>query len=110
MTLAFSMALQYKVRDMAVLLKRPSAFLPLLMSSVVLAFIVAGVSAHGTLQQPDEGAGAHLFQILMPAQIPIIIFFALAWLPRDRVHAAQILALQCGVFASIFALVFAFHG
>lgn len=110
MALAFSGALRYKVSEMAGLLKRPSAFLPLLMSSVVLAFIIAGMAAHGTLQQPDEGAGAHLFQLLMPAQIPIIIFFALAWLPRDRVHALQILTLQCATFVGIFALVFAFHG
>lgn len=95
---------------MAGLLKRPSAFLPLLMSAVVLAFIIGGVTAHGTLRQPDEGTGAHLFQILMPAQLPIILFFALAWLPRDRPHALQVLALQCAAFVSIFALVFAFHG
>jgi hypothetical protein len=95
---------------MFALLRRPSGFLPLAMSAVVLSFIFAHIAAYGTLQQPDEGAGAHLFQILMPAQLPIIAFFAFSWLPRNRRDAARVLAAQCAAAFAAVALVFAFHG
>ncbi len=95
---------------MIALLRRPSAFLPLMMSAAVLAFIVLHLARFGTLQEPDEGAGAHLFQILMPAQVPIIAFFALRWLPQRRSQALEVLALQCGAMLAIFGLVYAFHG
>lgn len=95
---------------MIALLRRPSAFLPLAMSATVLAFILAQLARFGTLQAPDENAGAHLFQILMPLQVPIIVFFAIRWLPQRRNEALEVLALQCAAVLGIFALVFSFHG
>jgi hypothetical protein len=95
---------------MLALLKRPSAFLPLAMSAVVLGFIVSRLALYGTLRELDENAGAHLFQILMPAQLPIIVFFALTWLPRNRRDALPVFGLQCAAAFAVFALVFAFHG
>ena len=94
---------------MLALLKRPSAFLPLAMSSVVLAMVLVRIARFGTARQADEGTEAHLFQILMPAQLPIIAYFAMTWLPRDRTRALEVLALQCGTVAAILAVVFALH-
>lgn len=91
---------------MFVLLRRPSAFLPLAMTALVLATIAAQIARFGTAPQSDEGTAAHLFQILMTAQIPIIAFFALAWLPRDRTHALEVLALQIAAAIVPFAIVF----
>ena len=58
------------------LLKYPSAFLPLAMSLGALATIVIHLAFFGTEPQPDEGAAAHLWQLLMAGQVPIIFFFA----------------------------------
>lgn len=64
------------------LLKRPSAFLPLAMSCAALALVVGLVALFGLVRQEDEGAAARLFQLLLVAQLPIIAFFAITWLPR----------------------------
>jgi hypothetical protein len=91
------------------LLRRPSAFLPLVMSSAVLALILAHVARFGIAPQPDEGAAAHLFQTLMPAQVPIVAFFAITWLPRARRRALEVLSLQAGAALTVLAIVFFLH-
>ena len=75
-------------------LKHPSAFLPLAMSLAAIGTILAVLAAHGTAPQPDEGAAAHLWQLLMAVQVPIIVFFAFTWVPRSPRQALTILALQ----------------
>ena len=91
------------------LLKRPSAFLPLAMSAIVLALILVHVARFGIARQADEGTAAHLFQILMPAQLPIIAFFALTWLPRDQKAALLVLTLQIGAALAVVATVYFLH-
>jgi len=61
------------------------------------------------LPRADEGTAAHLFQILMCGQLPIIAFFALRWLPRDLRAAVQILALQITVALIPMATLFFFE-
>ncbi len=89
------------------LLRHPSAFAPLAMSAIVLSMMAVHLARFGPAPQPDEGTGAHVFQILMPMQLPVIAFFAIAWIPRDRVHALQVLALQVTAAIVPFAIVFA---
>lgn len=84
-------------------LKRPSAFLPLVMSLVIVAAGAREAAMFGTLRQPDEGAAAHLFQLLMPLEVPIIAFFGITWLPRAPRQALAVLALQIGAGVAIFA-------
>ena len=79
---------------MKAILKKPSAFLPLAMSFSALATVIVYVAMFGTARQTDEGAAAHLWQILMAGQIPIIVFFAIKWLPRTPKQAILVLALQ----------------
>jgi hypothetical protein len=88
------------------LLKRPSAFLPLAMSTFVLALILVHVARFGAVHEADEGTEAHLFQLLMPAQVPIIAFFAIAWLPRNRRDALTALGLQCAAAFAVLAVVY----
>jgi hypothetical protein len=76
------------------LLKRPSGFTPIVMSSVALAIVLAYAAVHGTARQADEGAAAHLWQILMGGQVPIVGFFALRWLPAEPRAAVVVLAIQ----------------
>ncbi len=91
------------------LFKRPSAFVPIAISAGFLAFFAAAY-AHGTLvRRPDEGTGAHLFQILMPLQLLIIAFFALSWLPRSAKAAARVLTVQIAFALAVFAVVYIRH-
>jgi hypothetical protein len=48
----------------------------------------------GTARQADEGAVAHIWQLLMAGQLPVIAFFAIKWLPAEPGHALRVLALQ----------------
>jgi len=84
------------------IMKKPSAWLPLAMSLAALAVVFIHIARHGTAPQADEGAAAHLWQLLMAAQVPIIAFFAIRWLPQSPKHALAILVLQ--VVAALAAL------
>lgn len=76
------------------LLKQPSAFLPMTMSLAALAIVLGYLAINGVVREPDEGTAAHLWQLLMAGQIPIIAFFAIKWLPQSPKQAIPVLALQ----------------
>jgi len=76
------------------LLKQPSAYLPVAMSLTALAIVLAHVALFGAAREADEGTAAHLWQLLMAAQLPVIAFFAIRWLPREPRRALPVLALQ----------------
>lgn len=85
------------------LLKRPSALLPLAMSAAALTVVVAYAAMFGTARQADEGTAAHLWQLLMAGQLPIIAFFAIRWLPAEPKRALVVLGLQVvAAFAAAF--------
>ena len=88
------------------LLKQPSAVLPVAMSSAALATVLAHVVMFGVAREADEGTAAHIWQILMAAQVPIVAFFAVKWLPRIPTQALQVLALQAGAALAALAPVF----
>jgi hypothetical protein len=90
-------------------LKHPSAFLPLVMSAGALATVLGFLDLHGATPQADEGAAAHLWQILMAVQVPIVLFFALKWVPLAPRQAVPILALQVGAALAATAPVFLLH-
>ena len=75
-------------------MKHPSAFLPLVMSLCALATVLVFLTVNGPAPQADEGTAAHIWQLLMAAQVPIIVFFAFKWLPQSPRQAVPILALQ----------------
>ena len=91
------------------ILKHPSAFLPVAMSLGALAVVVMFVALHGTAPQADEGAAAHIWQLLMAAQAPIVLFFAIKWVPQSPRQAAPILALQVGAALAAMAPVYLLH-
>ena len=76
------------------LFKKPSAFLPMAMSLLALAAVIIHITLFGTARQADEGTAAHIWQLLMGLQLPIVAFFALRWLPQTPRQALLILALQ----------------
>jgi len=78
----------------SILLRKPSAFLPVAMSLAALSIIFIHIILHGTARQADEGAAAHIWQLLMALQIPIIAFFGIRWLPQFPKYTLLILVLQ----------------
>ena len=76
------------------LLRQPTAFLPIAMSLAALSLVVFHVARFGIARQADEGASAHLWQLLMAGQLPIIAAFAIRWLPRSPRQALFVLAIQ----------------
>ena len=94
-------ALQWRMTAMAgyrasvlELARRPSAFVPIAMSLSALAVVVATVATVGARRQPDEGTAAHIFQLLIAGQAPILLFFLLRWIRRDAKAVLTVLALQ----------------
>ena len=92
--------------NFSALIKRPSAFLPVAMSLVALSLVVGHILIAGTAPQADEGTAAHLWQLLMAAQIPIIMFFAVRWLPQTPNGALPVLGLQALAAVAALAPVF----
>ncbi len=78
------------------LLRRPSALLPLLMSLTALTMVIVHALLFGIVPETDEGTPAHLFQLLMAAQIPFVLVFAVKWLPREPRRTVTVLALHAG--------------
>ena len=79
---------------MGATLRRPSALIPIAMSMAALAIVLGHIVLVGTAREADEGTAAHLWQLLMAGQLPVIGVFAITWLPRQPKHALIVLALQ----------------
>jgi len=84
------------------LLKRPTGFVPMAMSTAAVLIIVLHIVRFGTAPQADEGTSAHLWQLLMAAQLPMVALFALKWLPQAPKQALVVLVLQIvGIVAAM---------
>jgi hypothetical protein len=81
------------------LLRKPSAWLPPVVSFAALGLIVAHVALVGVARQADEGAEARIFQLLMLASAVMIVAFAVRWLPAAPKAAILMVALQLLVAA-----------
>jgi hypothetical protein len=97
------------------MIKRPSAFLPVAMSLIALTMVLTtltiGLAHTGgvIVRDPDEGATAHLFQLLMTVQMPIALFFAVKWLRRAPAPSLGVLALQAGAWLAACAPIYFLH-
>jgi hypothetical protein len=87
-------------------MKQPVAFLPVAMSLAALALVLGHAAIFGVVHEADEGAAAHIFQLLMVAQAPIVVFFAIKWLPKAPRQTLQVLAVQAGAGLAALASVF----
>ncbi len=76
------------------LIKKPSAWIPILIPLIFFAYIVITISIFGLVQEEDEGIGAHLFQLWLVLEPFLLGFFAFKWLPSAPKQALLILALQ----------------
>ena len=94
---------------MLTLLKNPSALLPIVMSVVALVLVVAHIAIFGAVREPDEGAAAHIWQMLMAGQLPFILFFAAKWLPQAPRPAIAVIVLQAVAILAACAPVYYFN-
>ena len=85
-----------------------SAYAPLSMSLIALV-LVGNAVLSGDTKQSDEGTLAHLWQILICGQIPVVLYFAVKWMRRSPKRTSRFLIMQAGGtlllnFAAIFFL------
>lgn len=102
------MSMSQAANSFGSIVKRPSAFLPIAMSLVALAVVLSHIAMFGEVRETDEGASAHIWQILMAGQLPVLLFFAIKWLPRAPRQTVYVLALQAGAAIASMAPVFYF--
>ena len=79
-----------------------SAWVPIAMSLAALAVVVIHVATAGAAREADEGAAAHLWQLLMGGQLPVIAYYAIAHVPRAPRQGIGVLAAQAAAaFAAL---------
>ena len=79
-----------------------------MMSLAALATVLIHIVRFGVAREADEGTAAHLWQILMAGQLPIIALFAIKWLPKNPKPALLVLTLQAVAGLAALAPVFYF--
>ena len=96
-------------------MKNWSAFVPVAMSLTALTLVLVRVALAGTGPEvvvngrPDEGTVAHIWQLLMAGQLPVLLFFLIQWLRRAPRQALGVLAVQAGAVLAAMAPVFYFN-
>jgi hypothetical protein len=97
-------------RSFGAIVRHPSALIPMAMSLIALSLLLVPMAIYGPpVREADEGAIAHLWQILVAGQLPVLAFFAIKWLPRALKPALGVLALQVGAVLAAMAPVFYFN-
>ena len=89
--------------------RHPSGFLPVAMSLGALLTVLSHLTLHGPAPQTDEGTAAHIWQLLMGAQAPLVLYFAIRWVPQSPRQSVPILCLQIGAALAAMAPVFLLH-
>lgn len=74
----------------------PSALVPIALSLAALSVVVVSLALSNwtVVHERDEGAAAHLWQLCMAAQVPILVYFAFKWIPIAPKQALLVLGLQ----------------
>jgi hypothetical protein len=98
--------MEQNLHSFSAIVKQPTAFLPMAMSLAALAVVLGHIVMYGVTHEADEGAAAHIWQLLMAGQFPILAFFAIKWLPRAPKQSLYVLALQTGAALASVAPVF----
>jgi hypothetical protein len=90
-------------------INRFCAITPLVCSFLALATVAVALTAGQVQPRPDEGTAAHIFQILIAVQAPLVLGFVLTadWSLWRR--AVGRLGLQGGALMLAFAPVAYFH-
>jgi len=106
--------MEQDTKTFAALMRRPSGYLPVAMSlaafMMVLSALAVGLARGGAIvRDPDEGSIAHLFQLLMTVQWPIMLFFAMKWMRHAPRPTLGVLGLQAAAWLAGCAPVYFLH-
>lgn len=80
-----------------------SAWVPVALAGAAVALLAGSlltgphapnVVVENGVAREDEGAVAHVWQLLMLLQVPCVLFFAAWWLPKDPKRALAMLGIQ----------------
>ena len=83
--------------------RAPSAWIPVALTGGAIALLAGylltgphapSIVVENGVPRQDEGAVAHLWQLLMLLQVPCVLFFAAWWLPKDPKRALAMLGIQ----------------
>jgi hypothetical protein len=89
---------QERIRSM-ISVNRIGAIAPVAMSLLALSLVLLSVTTGWERGQKDEGAAAHIFQLLIVGQLPFIAAFLFTANWRRAPAVAQPIALQLGALA-----------
>lgn len=90
-------------------IRRVSAVTPVIMSLAACAIVLVVVATGRQPHDADEGTAAHLFQLLVVLQLPVIVTFVAIARRRGVSAIAKPLACQIGALGLALALVAHFH-
>jgi hypothetical protein len=91
------------------LLWLPSAMAPIAMSTLALVVVLISVAVFGTAHEPDEGAAAHIWQLLVAGQLPVLLYFAARQLLVAFRPAVAVLSIQALALGAAIAPVYILH-
>jgi len=94
------------IPSFGLIVKKPSAVIPMAMSLAALGVVIGQIAVAGVARQADEGAAAHSWQLLMAMQMPVLLFFAVKWLPKAPRQTLCVIALQAIAAVAAMAPVF----
>jgi len=73
------------------------------MSFTALTIVLVHLALFGVTHETDEGAAAHVWQLLMAGQMPVMVFFMIRRLPQAPQAALWVLALQLAAALAVIA-------
>jgi hypothetical protein len=68
--------------------------------------VLGHIALYGVAREADEGAAAHIWQLLMAAQLPALLVFGVRWLPKAPQQAIGVLALLVAAILAAMAPVY----
>lgn len=87
------------------LIKRPSAFVPVLMSITAIIILLYNIMIVGVEQKQGEEIVTGIYEILIIWQLPVIAFFAFKWGSQNFKNGLIVLLIQILAIAAGFILI-----
>jgi len=76
------------------------------MSLAALGLVLGHVALFGITHETDEGTAAHLYQLLMAAQVPVAGYFVVRYLPEQPARTMWVVLAQLAAAAAAFGALF----
>ena len=76
------------------------------MSLAAIGTVIVHIILYGTQPHADEGTAAHIWQLLMAGQLPIMLFYLMKWIRRTPQIALAVIAVQSAAALTAAAPIF----